>query len=683
MAEDAGEEPDGAPGRRPPTPRGLERMDAGDLERYDPEMYANINTGVLEQYLEERNRDEALTRSGWTRSRVLVGVLVGALFALVNAYVGLKLGLLVAGAWYVTYLLGASSPQRWSGPDLNHAAGAASAASVVVAGFVLVYPALLLLRDAPDPALSAVLSPEAVPLLAALVPAAGLAGILGALAFVLHRRPWLVDDPLPYPRARGFLRLVDLGRTFSDRARTRVRRGLRYLLGGAGVAAVLATLRDLPVAAGGRSVVDALLDRTPFHMGPGAVGTAPEAAHYTMVGVTLSPLVAAVGWFVRLRSALALAAGTAFTWFLVVPLAVQTNVPVVPPGGTTAVGLESLWEAGRPSARLAFRGPALTVAAGALAGASGTALLRAGPSLREAAGSVARAPRRWFGSAYEEGRGWYEWPPRHVPLALVLVALGVPLLLAATGVPLAQAALVGLLVAGGTLVLGAAAVRVLGSGSLQPVTAAALTLFAVTYLTLRLVGVAAGDAVGLGIVAATVFGVAVAAAGDALLSFKIALYVGARPFDQTKAVLAGLVPGLTLGALAVLVLSHALVQGGLDLAAPQAQAFATVGELLAGTRARASVALVGVAAGAFVEVVAGQGVLFALGAFFPAGYAVPLLVGGAVRELWESRILPGPAQTEESRIVRLLEAHMGATGLVVGEALVGVLVATGYVLGVF
>lgn len=682
MAEDAGDEPEGAPGRRPPTPRGLERMDAGELERYDPDMYANMNTGVLEQYLEERNRDEALTRSGWSRRRVLLGVLVGAAFALVNAYVGLKLGLLVAGSWYVTYLLGASSG-GWSGPDLNQAAGAAGAAGVVVAGFVFAYPALLLLQQAPDPALSPILSADAVPLLAALVPAAGLAGILAALSFVLHRRSWLVDDPLPYPRSRGFLRLVDLGRTFSDRARTRVRRGLRYLVGGAGVAAVLATLRDLPVAEGGRSVVDALLARTPFHMGPGAVGTPPEAAHYSMVGVTLSPLVAAVGWFLRLRSSLALAAGAAFTWGLVVPLAVLANVPVIPPGTSTATGLEALWEAGRNSARLAFRGPALTVAAGALLGAAGTALVRAGPSFREAAGDLASVPRRWFGSAYEEGRGWYEWPPRHVPVALVLVVVGVPLLLAATGVPPSQAALVGLLVAGATLGLGAAAVKVLGDASLQPVTATSFLLFGATYLVLRVVGVVASDAVVLGIVAATVFGVAVAAAGNALLSFKTALYVGARPFDQTKAELAGLVPGLALGALAALVLSHALAGGALDLAAPQARAFAVVGELLAGTRVRTSILLVGVAAGAFVEGFTGEGVLFSLGAFFPVGYAIPLLAGGLGRELWESRVLPEQAQTEEGRTVHLLDAHMAATGLVVGEALVGVLVAAGYAAGLF
>jgi uncharacterized oligopeptide transporter (OPT) family protein len=677
MAEDAGDEPERAPGRRPPTPRGLDRMDAGELERYDPEMYANINTGVLEQYLEERNREETVTGSGWDRSRVLVGVLVGALFALVNVYVGLKLGLVVAGAWYVTYILGARDD--WGGHALSQAAGAASAASVVVAGFVFVYPALLLLREGTGSALSPLLSGSAVPTLAVLVPAAGLAGILGGLTFVLHRRPWLVEDPLPYPPARGFVRLVDLGRTFSDRARRRVAEGLRYLVGGASVAAIFAAVRDLPLA-GDRSVLGAVLEGAGLRMGPAAVGTPPESAHYTMFGVTLSPLIAAVGWFLRLRASLAVAAGTAFTWGLVVPLAVWTNVPVVPPAGP-AQGLETLWQAGTASAPLAFSGPALTVAAGVLVGALGTALVRSAPSLGEAASDLAGVPRRWFGSAYEEGRGWYEWPPRHLPVVLVLVAVGVPVLLVADGADPGGAALAGLLVAGATLLLGAAAVRILGATSAQPVTATALALAAVAYLVLRLVGTAPVDALALALVAAAVFGVAAAAAGNALLSFKVALYAGVRPFDQMKAELAGLVPGLALGGLAAVALAQGLASGVLDLAAPQAQAFARLGEIVAGTQARASFALVGVAAGAFAETVTGEGTYFALGTFFPVGYAVPLLLGGAAREWWEAR-LPEQAQTEEGRTVRLLDGHMAATGLIAGEALVGVLVAAGYALDV-
>ena len=41
--------------RQPITPQGLKAIEAGTLTWLDDEMYNNLNTGVLEQYLEEKN----------------------------------------------------------------------------------------------------------------------------------------------------------------------------------------------------------------------------------------------------------------------------------------------------------------------------------------------------------------------------------------------------------------------------------------------------------------------------------------------------------------------------------------------------------------------------------------------------------------------------------------------------
>ena len=41
--------------RDPPTPGGLEKMEKGELQWFDIEMYGNLNTGILEQYLDEKN----------------------------------------------------------------------------------------------------------------------------------------------------------------------------------------------------------------------------------------------------------------------------------------------------------------------------------------------------------------------------------------------------------------------------------------------------------------------------------------------------------------------------------------------------------------------------------------------------------------------------------------------------
>ena len=64
--------------RQPITPQGLKAIEAGTLTWLDDEMYNNLNTGVLEQYLEEKNLEESFEVSHWNTSKVLIGIGIGA-----------------------------------------------------------------------------------------------------------------------------------------------------------------------------------------------------------------------------------------------------------------------------------------------------------------------------------------------------------------------------------------------------------------------------------------------------------------------------------------------------------------------------------------------------------------------------------------------------------------------------
>ena len=48
--------------RQPVTPSGLEAIENGTLTWLDQDMYNNLNTGVLEQYLEEKNLQESFEK---------------------------------------------------------------------------------------------------------------------------------------------------------------------------------------------------------------------------------------------------------------------------------------------------------------------------------------------------------------------------------------------------------------------------------------------------------------------------------------------------------------------------------------------------------------------------------------------------------------------------------------------
>ena len=88
-----------SPYRQPPTPEGLRAIEEGTLDYFDPEMYSNFNTEVLEEYLEEKTRSEGFGATTWKWDQILLGLIIGILFAVINQYVGLKVGMIVSGSW--------------------------------------------------------------------------------------------------------------------------------------------------------------------------------------------------------------------------------------------------------------------------------------------------------------------------------------------------------------------------------------------------------------------------------------------------------------------------------------------------------------------------------------------------------------------------------------------------------
>ena len=109
-------------------------------------MYNNLNTGVLEQYLEEKNLEESFEVSHWNTSKVLYGIAIGAVFSGVTAYIGLKLGLAISAAWYIAYLLGMAL--KWSPSEVNIATSATTGATHASTGFIFTFPAIFCSLDA-------------------------------------------------------------------------------------------------------------------------------------------------------------------------------------------------------------------------------------------------------------------------------------------------------------------------------------------------------------------------------------------------------------------------------------------------------------------------------------------------------------------------------------------------------
>ena len=126
--------------RQPLTPLGLKSIEEGTLTWLDDDMYNNLNTGLLEQYLEEKNLEDSYQISHWSTAKVGIGVLIGSIFAGVTAYIGLKIGLAISAAWYVAYLLGMAL--KWTPSEVNISTAATTGATHASTGFIFTFPAI-------------------------------------------------------------------------------------------------------------------------------------------------------------------------------------------------------------------------------------------------------------------------------------------------------------------------------------------------------------------------------------------------------------------------------------------------------------------------------------------------------------------------------------------------------------
>ncbi len=202
--------------RQTPTPEGLKAIENGTLDYFDTEMYANFNTEVLEEYLEEKNRGDGFGTTKWKWNQMLLGLGIGIIFAIINQYVGLKVGMIVSGSWYVAYL--SAMALRWTPGEVNLSIGIYLRVDRCCTGFVFTYTCNLFVKlitpkyemNGEQLIDSSLLLPDSWALAGVAMVASILGGFLGCLYFIIFRRVWLVEDPLPLPGFEANIKLMDI-----------------------------------------------------------------------------------------------------------------------------------------------------------------------------------------------------------------------------------------------------------------------------------------------------------------------------------------------------------------------------------------------------------------------------------------------------------------------------------------
>ena len=690
-----------SPYRQTPTPEGLKAIEKGTLDYFDTEMYANFNTEVLEEYLEEKNRRDGFGSTTWKWNQMMLGLIIGIIFAIINQYVGLKVGMIVSGSWYVAYL--AAMALRWSPGEVNLSASASTGASMVCTGFVFTYPAIYLLAYSTKYEMngtylvdSSLLLPNSWALAGVAMVASILGGFLGCLYFIIFRRVWLVEDPLPLPGFEANIKLMDIaGETAKEGGMESAMHSIRLVGISTAIVMLFTFLRDWPLLgtgtsdAAGKEVKTSILSRATENISwyDGGDLTVPmenSLTNYTWLGFGLYPMMIAIGWFMRFRVALLVSLGTFFTWFVVTPLAFHYDYPFYLPidGDYHSVSQFS------PMGSLVSYGyVARPMAIGAILGGGITGLLKMAPVFKTTASDVIDIFRGESDNAsrkdYVEGKGWYEWPISHIPVMLIVSLIGITLTFS-TQFGFFPSLIFSLILCLTTFALGAIAVKVMGETSIEPVSGTSFIVLLMLVVIFKGIGLSESDTAILALVGTTVFGGAISMSGTVIGDYKPGLYVGNRPMHIMKTELLGIIPGTIVAALFAGILSLALARGDLVLYAPQANAFAAFAQIMLGGQTPWNLLLLGIVVGVFMELLTGMGTAFGLGMYLPMVVTLPMVVGGGLRDYWEARFLDVAVEkenlNEKERTMRLLNTYMIATGCIVGEALLGTLLAIYYVL---
>ncbi len=690
--------------REPVTASGLQKIETGTLDYMDMEVWSNLNTGVMEEYFEEKNRSESFSRSRFNWSKVAVGILMGTIFAVITAYVGLKVGIAISGGWYIMYLIGAAL--KWHPCDINIAGGASTGATYIGTGFIFTFPAIYLLTTEDYVLADGTNIISEVPgsvLIVALL-ATIFTGILGTLYFIILRRIWLVEDPLHIPGWEPNLQLIDISNDIVKGKAVNAKRSLKLFAQWTGLTMLFSAFKDFPVGKMDTSYAyyNAYASETlpnpeasamdiAFKGGAwydkGTIIQPYESATYTHFGFGLIPIQIGLGWFMKLKVSILVNLGTFITWFIIVPLAVVQGVPMF--DASENVYHEPMFYSGLGSygyspAYAAFAKVARPIAVGTILGAGITGLLKMIPTFKSAMSDIFTAGKGGERRDYIEGKGWYEWPVTHILPMTILTFVVVFFLfwLGFEGSNPLVSFIFALILVSTTFALGAIAVKVMGETGTQPVSGTSFIVLIMLILIFMGLGLSKETTAIIVLIGTTVFGGAISMEGDIIWDFKSGLYIGNRPYHLMKGELTGIIPGAIASVLAAVMFSQLLASGEMPLVAPQANAFATIVQTFLGgsnMEMLISFLLIGLILGVLLELTTGMGTAIGLGMYFPLWLMLPMIFGGVIRELWEKKYLEPKVKkekwTEKQKTMKVLDTYMIATGLIVGEAIMGTIVA--------
>ncbi len=610
-----------------------------------------------------------------TLKAVALGLLLSLVFGAANAYLGMRAGQTIAAtipAAVIAMALFRTQKLRGTLQEQNIARTAASVGEALVAGAIFTIPAFLMV-DIGGRRLWNDLRQhywEATFILL-------VGGLAGVFFIIVLRRPLCVDAGLPWPESVASVEIV--------RAGQKAGRAARQIFGAMGFGGLIQILKSdkgfrlfREYSEGFQSFPRSLVQH--FNFRREAIGAVAHTGGASWATPALSPALMGIGYIIGPRYASINVSGGVLAWWVMIPLLLFFDPDLArrlggEPSATPDVLAYSVWfNIVRP------------VAVGAMLVAAGHTLL----SMRS---SIVRSLRAaWAASAgttHERRR--VQRTERDIPMKWILLSIAgllAPITIVyyhftggwkAAAVAAAVMMLTGFLLSA----VGAYLVGLVGSSN-QPVsglTLAALVLSALVLLAFEVTG-AAGVAAVLGV--AAVVCCACCVSGSLMQDLKAGHLLEGTPWKmQVVEILAVVLLAFFLMGPIIALHEASLDTGGIGgraLPAPQAGLMAQLAQGIVGGQMAWGLLGIGGAMGlALLLCGARAPMLIAVGMYLPFDTTSAIFLGGVMRWVADRATAaygePDKRQAAES-------GTLLASGLIAGEAIMGILLAVTFLSGI-
>jgi len=593
-----------------------------------------------------------------TFKSVTLGVVLAMILGSANAYLGLKAGMTVA-ATFPAAVIAMAVLRVFKGNILeeNIARTTASVGEALAAGAIFTIPAFVMsgVWDDFDYVESTLLM---------LV-----GGVLGVLIVTILRRTLVEDKTLPFPESQACTEIVKAGQGG--------RTGAKYVFMTLGIGAIIEIFKNpngiTLIKDTVRGFWEFSLSKISLIRGDGSLVTSIKQKGGMLVqSPSASPAFLGVGYIIGFRLSAITFSGGVFGWLFLMPIVLflmYSNLIDFTVTGST-------WS---EMAKLAYDATVKPIAVGGMLVGAFWTLFKMRKNLIQGIGKGFKDIKaaKAGGETVKVAR-----TDKDIPFKLVLIAVGI-IILFMIGLydmftsTFGVSVLAAFVMAIAAFVFAAVAgylVGVIGSSS-NPISGLTLSTLLIAAIMMVLVGMEGDKGVIAALAVASVVCVVAGVAGDMMQDLKVGQLLGGTPWKMEVGELIGVVFAALILILPIMLLHQANGIGSEALPAPQAGLMAMISKGIVGGEMAWPLVIAGMFfAVALILLGAPSPMLIAVGMYLPFQTTFAIFVGGLIKlavDKLASKKFKGEGDQEVVHNTGLLLA----SGLVAGEALVGIILA--------